>query len=375
MLNSEEILIKILCNLDYSESVQILMRTSIKKIIMCNKKIFFSICILSICLTNVGYCQNQPEFKVVKKLAVSGDGGWDYLTVDPPNKQLYVSHGNEVNILNLETGKEIGKVINTTGVHGIVLLNNLGKGYTSNGKDNSCTVFDLKTNAELKKIRTGANPDAIFYDNFSEKIFVFNGKSGDATVIDPYTDKVLATIPLGGKPETGVSDDKGQIFVNIETTNEVVVFDAKTYKIIHRYKIDKGDEPSGLAIDFVTNRLFIGCGGNQTLVVMDALSGKNIADFPIGDCDGVVFDPLYKTAYASNREGNISVIKEIDANNFKQLKSIDSEFGARTIAIDLNTHRLYTSAAQTTPAVATPENPKARPNIVSDTFHVLEIGE
>lgn len=341
---------------------------------MVSKKILISVCILSAFGLNA-FSQSHTNFQVVKNHPLTGDGGWDYLTVNAKTKTVYVSHGNEVNVLNLETGKEVGKITNTIGVHGIELVNSLGKGYVSNGRDNSCTVFDIKTNKELKKITTGANPDAIFYDDFSKKIFTCNGKSEDASVIDPITDKVVATIPLGGKPETAVSNGKGLIFVNIETTNEVVVFDAKTYQIKSRYKLEGGEEPSGLAMDLATNRLFVGCGGNQQMIIMDALTGKNLAKFKIGDCDGVVFDPIYKQAYSSNREGTITIIKEVNANKFEFVKNIKTEFGCRTIALNPINHHLFTSTAKTEPVKPTNENPKPRPRVLPGTFHVLEIGE
>ena len=293
--------------------------------------------------------QTKTGLHIIKKLPMGGTGNWDYLTVDGPGNRIYVSHATQVHILSI-AGDSIGVIPNTNGVHGIALAKPFGKGYTSNGKDNNCTVFDLATNKAITTIAAGTNPDAIFYDGFSKKVYAFNGRSSDATVIDPATDKVVATIPLGGKPETGVSDGKGNVFVNIETTNEVVVINANTYKVIHRYKIENGDEPSGLAMDVATNRLFIGCGGNKTMVVMDAANGKNLAKFPIGDCDGVAFDPTFKQAYSSNREGTMSVIKEISADKFQLVENIPTEAGARTIGIDPASHLLYLPAA-TTPKV------------------------
>ncbi|MFA6084017.1 hypothetical protein [Mucilaginibacter sp.] len=319
--------------------------------------------------------QSKSGLRILKKHAIKSSGGWDYVTVDAAEKKLYVSHGTQVNILSTATGDSIGVIPNTNGVHGIALVKPLGKGYTSNGRDNSCTVFNLKTNAGIGKIAVGTNPDAIFYDEFSKKVYVFNGRSNDATVIDPATDKVVATIPLGGKPETGVSDGKGKIFVNSETTNEVVVIDANTYKVIKRYKINEGDEPSGLAIDRVTNRLFIGCGGNATMVIMDAANGKNLAKFKIGDCDGVAFDPALKMAYSSNGDGNMSVIREVNANKFEFVENIVTEKSARTIGIDLNTHHLFLPAAQMEATAPTAENAHPRPHMIAGTFHVIEIGK
>jgi YVTN family beta-propeller protein len=326
-------------------------------------------------MTNSVSAQNKSGLRILNKHSIGSNGGWDYVTVDAEGKKIYVSHGTQVNILSTLTGDSVGVINNTNGVHGIALVKSLGKGYTSNGKSNNCTVFDLNTNQQLKTIAVGSNPDAIFYDDYSKKVYVFNGRSNDATVIDPATDQVVATIPIVGKPETGVSDGKGHVYVNSETTNEVVVINANTYKVEKRFKIEAGEEPSGLAIDKVTNRLFIGCGGNQTFVVMDAATGKNLAKFPIGDCDGVVFDPALKQAYASNGNGNLSVIKEISADKFEWIENITTEKGARTIGIDLSTHHLFLPTAKTEPVAPTAENAHPRPKLLPGTFHLIEVGK
>jgi len=318
--------------------------------------------------------QEKTGFHVIKNFPIQSTGGWDYVTVSGATKRIYVSHGTQVNILTT-SGDSVGVIPNTNGVHGIALAFPFGKGYTSNGRENNISVFDLKTNKVLATIPAGTNPDAIFYDTYSKKVYAFNGRSKDATVIDPATDKVVATIPLGTKPETGVSDGKGKVFVNGETTNEVIVIDANTYKVEKRYKIEDGEEPSGLDIDTKTNRLFIGCGGSKTMVVMDAANGKNLAKFPIGDCDGLVFDPELKLAFSSNGEGSISVVREVNANKFEFVENIPTERSARTIGIDRLTHRLYLPAAKTEPVAPTAENAHPRPRIVPGSFHIIEVGK
>jgi YVTN family beta-propeller protein len=320
------------------------------------------------------WAQQKTGFHILKDIPVNSNGGWDYITVDGAHKRIYTSHGNQVNILST-AGDSISYIPNTPGVHGIALVNALNKGYISAGRANKVIVFDLTSFKVLGEIAVGTNPDAIFYEPFAKKIYAFNGRSMDASVIDVATDKVVATIPLGAKPETGVSDGKGKVFVNAETTNEIVVINATTLKVQDRYKINGGDEPSGLDIDRKTNRLFIGCGGNKTMVIMDATNGKNLAKFPIGGCDGLVFDPELKTAYTSNGEGTISVVREINANKFEFVENIPSEPSARTIGIDLLTHRLYLPAAKTTPVAATAENPTPRPKQVPGTFHIIEVGK
>ena len=319
--------------------------------------------------------QAKTGFKVLTTFPIKSTGGWDYITVSGETNRVYVSHGMQVNILNVSTGDSVGYIPDTKGVHGIALAPEFNKGYTSNGRANNVSVFDLKTNQVLKQVNAGTNPDAIFYDDFSKKVYAFNGRSKDATVIDAATDEVVATIPLGGKPETGVSDGKGKVFVNIEDTNEELEIDAKTYKVLNRWKLEGGEEPSGLAIDRATNRLFIGCGGNQTMIVLNATSGAILGKFAIGDCDGVAFDPELKLAYSSNNGGNISVIREVNANKFEFVENIPSEKGARTIGIDTLTHKLYLPTAELKPVEPTTANPHPRPMQVPGTFHVVVIGK
>jgi len=314
--------------------------------------------------------QTKTGFHIIKDIPVASSGGWDYITVDGANKRIYTSHGNQINILSTVTGDSIGYVPNTPGVHGIALVHALNKGYISAGRANKIIVFDLKTFAVLNQVDVGQNPDAIFYDDFSKKIITCNGRSKDATVFDPFTEKVVVTVPLNDKPETAVSDGKGKIFINGETTSTMIVIDANTFKEVARYKIDGGESPSGLDIDRKTNRLFIGCGDTKTMVVMDAANGKTVGKFPIGGTDGVVFDPGLKIAYASNGEGTVSAVKEISADKFEFIENINTEPSARTIGIDVVTHKLYLPAAKTEP------NPAGgRPKQIPGTFHIIEVGK
>jgi YVTN family beta-propeller protein len=324
-----------------------------------------------LCLSTGITAQAQTGIHLLHTFKIGGTGGWDYLLADHATNRLYVSHATQVNILNEKTGDSVGVIPNTAGVHGIALVPSLKKGYTSNGKANECTVFNSATNVVLHKVKVGENPDAIFYDDFSNKLFVFNGRSADASVIDPKTDKVIATIALGGKPETGVSDGKGLIYVNIEDKNEVVRLDAKTFKVTGHFKLQGGVEPTGLAIDRLNSRLFVGCA-NKVLQVLDAKTGKLISSLPIGDgCDGVVFDPELKLVYSANGEGTITVIKAINANKFVVAATIKTAKGARTIALDNITHHVFlpTSDFKTGAAAGKRQPP------VPGTFRVLEFGK
>ncbi len=338
------------------------------------KKIFFiSACILFCSVLNA---QTKTEDKIVTKIAVEGDGGWDYLIADELSNRLFVSHGTMVQVVDTKTNKVIGTIPDTKGVHGITLAHDLNKGFISNGRDTSVTVFDIKTLKTIGKIKiTGINPDAILYDKFSHKVFVYNGRSKNATVIDAKTDKVVETIALEGKPEFSVTDEKGKIYVNIEDKNLITVINATTLKVEQSWSIAPGEEPTGLALDNKTHRLFTVCG-NKLMIVLDASNGKVVASLPIGDgCDGVAFEPATNRAYSSNGEGTVTVIQEENESSFKVVETIQTQKGARTICINPKTHHVYLSAGEydEAPTEATADNPRKRPKVKSGSFVILDI--
>jgi len=312
----------------------------------------------------------QSNYKIINQIHLEGDGGWDYLSVDDAAGRLYVSHATMAVVVDLKTGKQVGKIPDTNGIHGIAVIPSLNKGFTSNGRDSSVTVFNLKTLETIGKIKvTGRNPDAILYDSFSQKILTFNGGSSSATVIDPKTEKVVTTIPLDGKPEFPQSDGKGKIFVNIEDKSEISLINSTTFKVEKSWSIAPGEEPSGLAIDNENHRLFSVCG-NKLMVVSDAVAGKVVTTLPIGDrCDGVAFDPGLKRAYSSNGDGTITVVQVVDKDHFKVLENIVTLKGARTIAVDKSTHHLYLPTAEFGPV----QEGSRRPSIKPGSFVVLEV--
>ncbi|MFI0491459.1 YncE family protein [Flavobacterium sp.] len=317
----------------------------------------------------------SQDYKVSKKINVEGNEGWDYLSVDDVNQHLFLSHGSVVNVIDLKSDKTITTILDTKGVHGIAIANDLNKAFISNGKDNSITVINLKTFELIEKVKiSGVNPDAILYDKFSAKVFVYNGKSKDATVLDANTNQVIKTIAFGGKPEFSVTNNKGLVYVNIEDKNEIKTINTATLEVINTWSIAPGDEPSGLAIDTETNRLFSVCG-NKLMIVVDALNGKIIKTLPIGDgCDGVTFDAKNKLVFSSNGEGTITVIKEDNASTFSVLETIKTQKGARTIAIDKITNQLYLPTAEFgAKPQPTTENPRPRASIVPNSFVVLVV--
>ena len=330
------------------------------------KKYYLFIGLLAAIAPTSLFAQN---YRIAKTFHIKSSGGYDYITVDSASNKLYLSHGTQVNVLNKITGDSIGVIKTDKDAHGIAIVHALGKGYITNGGANSVLVFDLKTNKTLAHVPTGQFSDGILYDDYSKKIISCNGKSKNMTVIDPVTDKAVATIQLTGWPETAVSDGKGKIYVNNAEKGEVDVIDAKTYKIIHTWPNKPGEGASGLAIDRASMRLFASCG-NKMLIVMDATNGKVVAHMPIDDeCDAVGFDVKLKTVYASNGEGTLTIIKEISPNKFVVAHVLKTEKGARTVAVDQISHKVYLPTAD-----FKPKDPKSfRPASIPGTFRVLVV--
>jgi YVTN family beta-propeller protein len=337
-------------------------------------KIMRSIAILLIGLSVVGNAQSSSGYHVVKKIAVGGEGGWDYITFDARSHRLFASHGTKVEVISTDSDKVIGEIPKTEGVHGIAVANEFGRCFISNGRASTVSIVDLKTLKLIDTVAVGKNPDAILYDPFSKRVFVFNGRSNDATILDAKKGTVLSTLPLGGKPEFSATNGKGRVFVNIEDKSEIVAIDAKEMKILSRWPIKPGEEPSGLAIDVKNNRLFSVCS-NKLMVILDADKGTVIASLPIGDrTDGCAFDWQTGLMFSANGEGTMTVVREDSPSKFSVLETVKTQIGGRTITVDPATHTLYIPTAEFGPAPApTPERPRPRPAILPNTFCILKI--
>jgi DNA-binding beta-propeller fold protein YncE len=320
--------------------------------------------------------QPATGYHLLKRIEVGGEGGWDYLTVDSAAHRLYVSHATRVVVIDLDKGSIVGEIPDTKGVHGIAIAPELGRGFTSNGMLATATIFDLKTLKVLGQVKTGMNPDAIIYDPASRRVFAFNGRSADATAIDAATGTVAGTIALGGKPEFAAADGKGMVYVNIEDKSEVVAIDSKNLTAKAHWPLAPGEEPSGMAMDRKTRRLFIGCG-NKKMIVMNADNGHVVADLPIGDgVDATAFDPDTKMAFSSNGEGTLTVVHEDSADKYSVVENAATQRGARTMALDPKTHTVYVATAQFgPPPAATPERPHPRPSTVPGSFVILAFGK
>jgi YVTN family beta-propeller protein len=321
--------------------------------------------------------QKSPSgYHIIRQVKLGGEGGWDYLTFDAKGKRLFISRSTHVMVLDADTFAAVGDIPDTQGVHGIALADEFGKGYTSNGRANTVTVFDLKTLKVLKQIPVGQNPDAIIYDPASKRVFTMNGRSSDTTAIDAATDTVAGTLALGGRPEFAVADERGHVFVNLEDKSLVAEFDSrKLGPVLARWPIAPAEEPSGLAIDRKHARLF-STGANKTLAVLDAETGKVLTTLPIGGgVDAAGFDPGTGLAFTSNGEGTLTVVREDSPDKFTVLENVATQRGARTMALDPKTHRVFLVTAEFGPPPApTPERPRPRPSIVPGSFTLLVLG-
>jgi len=313
--------------------------------------------------------QTTSSYKIANKIHLEGDEKWDYLFSDDLASRLYISHGSLVQVVDESKGTIVGKITGLNGVHGIAIDPDLDKGFISGGKDSSVTIFNTESLQVITKVTvTGKSPDAIMYDSFSKKVFVFNGKSNNATVIDAATNKIVATIPLDGKPEFSVSDGRGKVYVNLEDKSSIAVINPTTCKVEHVWPIAPGEEPTGLALDNATHRLFSVCG-NKLMVITDARSGKVISTLPIGEkCDGTAFDPGLKRAYCSNGDKTMTVVKEGSDGNYSVSENVPTQEGARTITVNKMTHHVYLSAADFEQA-----QDGAKPKIKPGTFVILDL--
>ena len=314
-------------------------------------------------------------YHLIDTYKLGGDGGWDYLTLDSASRRLYISRATHVMVIDVDSGKAVGDIPDTPGVHGIALAPELGRGFVSNGREGTVTIFDLQTLKLIAKVKAGENPDAILYDPATKRVFTFNGRSHDSTAIDAANGTVLGTIKLEGKPEFAASDGRGEIFVNIEDKSQIDAIDPSKLDVRARWPLAPCEEPSGLAIDRKNRRLFAGCD-NKMMAVVDADSGKVIATPAIGEgVDADAFDPGTALALASCGDGHLTVVQEDSPSQFSVRENVSTQEGARTMALDEKTHKVFLVTAKFgPPPAATADNPHPRHTILPDSFVVLVFG-
>jgi DNA-binding beta-propeller fold protein YncE len=335
-----------------------------------NRVIFFAVVLtIASCLSVFA----ATQYKLKHKFVLGGEGGWDYLTYDPAGHRLFIARATRVMVVDPEKGSVLGEIPNTPGVHGVALAQDLGKGFTSNGHENTVTVFDLKTLKETARIKLDAaeNPDAIMYDPVSKRIFTFNGRSHNATAIDAEKGSVITNIPLDGKPEFAVADGKGTVFVNIEDKSELTSIDARNAKVLNTWPLAPCEEPSGLAIDQKNRRLFAGCD-NKMMAVVNADTGKVVTTVPIGQgVDANRFDPGTDFAFSSNGDGTLTVVHEGSPDKYSVVQNAETQRSARTMALNPKSHEVYLVAAEIEQAPPAKEGERPRRTMKPGTFTLL----
>lgn len=306
----------------------------------------------------------DKQYVLDKKIALPGDAGYDYLSIDKVNNRLYVSHGTAVNVVDLATEKVIGTIDGMQGVHGIAIVNKVNKGFISDGRGNAAVAFDLKTLAKVATIPlSNKGADAIIYDPFSDKVLVFNGDANNSSIVDPNTLKQTGTIDLGGAPEFAVSNGKGIVYNNLEDKNSLNIIDTKTMKVVKNYPLAPCGGPTGLALDEKNQRLFTVCRQNKGMSVVDAITGKIITTIAIGaGVDAVAYDPETKLIIISNGDATTTIVKQLSANEYKIVQTLTTQTRAKTLALDTKTHKIYLSVA---------EYEKGTRKVVPGTFTVL----
>ncbi|HEU0209920.1 MAG TPA: hypothetical protein VFQ78_13200 [Candidatus Udaeobacter sp.] len=334
------------------------------------KRTITLVCALT-CVCAIALADEQYHF--VKQIPIGGEGGWDILTIETTANRLYLSHATKVVVVDINKDAVAGEINDTPGVHAFVAVPELQRGFSSNGKEAKSSVVDLKTLDTVSKIDTDANPDAIVYEPKRRELYVFNHTGNSCTVIDPKNANVITTVVLGGSPEFAAVDEAaGRIYCNIEDKSEVAVIDTSKHEVIARWPLAPGEEPSGIALDAQHHRLFSGCH-NKVMTMLNTETGKMIANVPIGaGVDGCAFDDSTQLAFASCGDGTTTIAKEEAPNKLAVVQTLKTERGARTMALDPRTHRIYLPTAQFAPALSPSAGASpARPSVVPDTLKLL----
>jgi hypothetical protein len=333
-------------------------------------------------LASAALADDASGYKLLKAVTVGGEGGWDYLTVDADNRRLYISRGNRIDVFDVDSLQKAGEIPDTPNVHGIAIDPESGHGFTSNRGDPSVTMFDIKTLKVIQKIKVTGRPDGIFFEPFTKHIFVESHSDPNETVINAADGAVLGTIDLGGEPEQGASDGNGHVYINLESTSEVVVVDPTAMKVTARYKLGDGEEPGGMGLDAKNRRIFSSCG-NAKMVVLDADNGNILATLPTGQgTDAGTFDPDTMEAFASNGDGTLTVVKENSPSSFEVEQNVQTKPRARTCALDAKTHNVILVTAQFAAPTTAPSTQAAqggrrrqRTPMVPGSFTILVVGK
>jgi DNA-binding beta-propeller fold protein YncE len=314
-----------------------------------------------------------PHYAFITQIPVAGDGGWDYLSIDAAARRLYVAHGDHVDVIDIDHNAVAGSIVDTPGVHGVAIAHQLGRAYVSDGQTAQASIVDLNTLATTARVATGDGPDTVVYEPSRNEVYTFNGRGRSATVFDARSGDVIATIELPGRPEAAVADAAaGRVYDNIEDKNLIVAIDAHSHAIVAQWQIAPGESASSLDIDTAHHRLFVGCR-NQQMLMVDAGNGRVIGSVPIGvGVDASAFDPGTQLAFSATGEGTVTIAHEDSAEKLSVVQTLQTQPGARTMALDPSTHNIYLATADRVPAPA--GSPPGRPAIVPGSFRILVYG-
>jgi len=315
---------------------------------------------------------DSPGYHFLKEIPVGGDGGWDYLSIDPAARRLYISHATKVVVVDIDKYSVVGEIPDTPGIHGFAIAADLKHGFSSNGREAKVSMVELDSLKLLSKVDTGQNPDCIIYNPGQMEVYAFNGRGDSSTVIDAKTGAVVATIALSGKPEFAVADPKaGRVYNNLEDKNQIAVIDAKEHKVLNTWSIAPGEEASGMALDAEHHRLFIGCH-NKVMEMIDTESGKVVASVPIGTgVDANAFDPGTQLAFSSNGDSTVTIAHEDGPDKLTVVQTLATEPRMRTMALDLKTHHIYLASAKFEAAA---DGARQRPKMIPGSFKIMVYG-
>ncbi len=331
-----------------------------------------ALAILAVYTATIGslFASTSTDFHRLARRILGGEGFWDYLAIDPQARRLYISRWSHVMVVDADNYQVVGDIPDIHGVHGIAIAPEFGKGFITEDEANRITIFDLRTLKKTATATTGKGPDGIIYDASSKRVFAFSG-DGKVTAISAATGEAVGSAELGGRPEFAASDGRGHIYNNLEDKSDVLQIDSRTLRILNRWPLAPGESPSGMAIDAVHHRIFIGCR-NRTLVVMNADNGKIVTTIPIGDgVDANRFDPGTQMVFSSNGVGTLTVVHEDSPDSYSVIANVPTIRGARTMELDPKTHRVFLVSAQLGPQPKTPHTP---PSMVPGTFELFVYG-
>jgi DNA-binding beta-propeller fold protein YncE len=288
----------------------------------------------------------SAPYRLLGEIPIGGEGGWDYLSIDPVARRLYLAQATRIVVIDLAQDKVVGEIAGTPGAHGFAIAHEQGRGFSSNGKEAKVSVVDLKTLKTLSKVATGENPDAVVFESGKKEVYAFNGAAKSATVIDAMSGEPVAAIPLPGKPEFAVSDPEAhRIYVNIEDRNSLVAIDTSTRQIAATWPLASCDNPTGLSIDLARHHLFVGC--EKKLVLVETGGGKTLSTLSIGaGVDATAFDPATGLIFSSSGDGTAAIARELPGGKLELVQNLETRPGARTLALDPETHKIYLPAGK-----------------------------